>query len=70
MADRSSGEARMGRVILELPDHSLHQAEAALIRRALQEVGWNIKQAATILDIARGSLYSKMQKYSIERPVL
>lgn len=68
MADHSSGVAGDGKIILELADHSLHQAEATLIRRALREAGWNLKRAAIILDIARGSLYSKMKKYRIERP--
>lgn len=68
MADHSSGVAGNGKIILELADHSLHQAEAALIRKALLKAGWNLKGAAKILHIARGSLYSKMKKYSIARP--
>jgi two-component system NtrC family response regulator/two-component system response regulator HydG len=34
----------------------------------LGETNWNLKQAARELDIARGTLYSKMKKYGIERP--
>ena len=53
---------------LELTSMSLPKAEAALIRRVLGEADWNLKQAAAKLGIARGTLYSKMQKYGIEKP--
>jgi two-component system NtrC family response regulator/two-component system response regulator HydG len=47
---------------------SLPLAEATLIRKVLEETNWNLKQAAKELDIARGTLYSKMEKYGIEKP--
>ncbi len=53
---------------LTLPSHSLAQAEATLIRKVLEEKEWNLSQAAEELDIARGTLYSKMQKYNINKP--
>ncbi len=53
---------------LYLPSKSLPLAEATLIRKVLEETNWNLKQAARELDIARGTLYSKMKKYRIERP--
>ncbi len=53
---------------LPLVSSSLAEAEAALILKVLQEKGWNLKQAAAALDIARGTLYSKMEKYHIEKP--
>jgi len=53
---------------LHLPSKSLPLAEATLIRKVLEETNWNLKQAARELDIARGTLYSKMKKYRIERP--
>jgi transcriptional regulator of acetoin/glycerol metabolism len=34
----------------------------------LEETDWNLKQASEMLDIARGTLYSKMKKYNIEKP--
>ncbi len=53
---------------LSLPSQSLAQAEATLIRKVLEEKEWNLSQAADALDIARGTLYSKMQKYGINKP--
>jgi transcriptional regulator of acetoin/glycerol metabolism len=57
-------------VMLELIDRSLHQAEAILIRKVLEETNWNLHRAARELDIPRGSLYSKMKKHNIRRPAL
>lgn len=54
--------------ILRLPSKSLPLAESTLIHKVLEETNWNLKQAARELDIARGTLYSKMKKYRIERP--
>lgn len=51
-----------------LSSSSLPNAEATLIRKILEETDWNLKQASEMLDIARGTLYSKMKKYGIERP--
>ena len=53
---------------LRLSSTSLPLAEASLIRKVLEETNWNLKQTALELDIARGTLYSKMKKYGIERP--
>ena len=62
------GQLKNGRsVLVELPDYSLPGAEAILIRKVLQEKGWNLKQAAAELKIARGTLYSKMKRYGISR---
>ncbi|MBA3030452.1 MAG: sigma-54-dependent Fis family transcriptional regulator [Desulfobacteraceae bacterium] len=47
---------------------SLPKAEESLIRRVIEMNNGNLKQAASDLDIARGTLYSKMQKYGIEKP--
>jgi DNA-binding NtrC family response regulator len=52
---------------LVLSSRSLPLAEATLINKVLQETNWNLKQAAKELDIARGTLYSKMKKYGIEK---
>ena len=52
---------------LTLPSKSLPLAESTLIRKVLEETSWNLKQAAKDLNIARGTLYSKMKKYGIER---
>jgi DNA-binding NtrC family response regulator len=53
---------------LRLSSTSLPLAESTLIRKVLEETNWNLKQTALELDIARGTLYSKMKKYGIERP--
>ena len=53
---------------LELYSRSLPLAESSLIRKVLEETNWNLKQAAAQLDIARGTLYSKMKRYGIDRP--
>ena len=56
-------------VELRLSSRSLPLAEATIIRKVLAETDWNLKLAAKELDIARGTLYSKMKKYGIEKPL-
>jgi len=53
---------------LRLSSRSLPLAESTLIRVVLEDTNWNLKKAAMELDIARGTLYSKMKKYGIEKP--
>lgn len=53
---------------LTLRDSSLSAAESSLIRTVLEEKGWRLSQAASALGIARGTLYSKMNKYRIYKP--
>jgi DNA-binding NtrC family response regulator len=50
-----------------LSSSSLPLAEAAIIRKVLEKTNWNLKRSAEDLDIARGTLYSKMKKYGIEK---
>ena len=45
---------------------SLREAERAHIVRVLDEVGWNKKQAAQVLEISRGTLYRKIHDYSLQ----
>lgn len=52
---------------LKLPSRSLPLTESTLIRKVLEETNWNLKQSAKELNIARGTLYSKMKRYGIER---
>jgi len=61
--------SRMDDFSLRLSSTSLPIAEASLIRKVLEETNWNLKQAATKLGIARGTLYGKMKKYGIEKPL-
>lgn len=53
---------------LGLSSSSLPLVESTLIHKVLEETNWNLKKAAEELDIARGTLYSKMKKYGIEKP--
>ena len=53
---------------LPLFSWSLPEAESLLIRKVLEETNWNLKLAAAELDIARGTLYSKIKKYDIQKP--
>ncbi|WP_019535441.1 sigma-54-dependent Fis family transcriptional regulator [Paenibacillus ginsengihumi] len=46
---------------------SLKDAEIEAIKKALQATGWNLSKAAALLDIARTTLYRKIEEYGIER---
>lgn len=39
------------------------------VERVLEETGWNLTQAAAILDIDRSTLYSKIKSYGLKREV-
>jgi two-component system NtrC family response regulator/two-component system response regulator HydG len=54
---------------LNLATSTLADAESALIKKVLEESNWNLKKAADILDIARGTLYGKIEKYHLTKPV-
>jgi DNA-binding NtrC family response regulator len=45
---------------------SLADAERAHIVRVLEAVNWNKKQAASVLEISRGTLYRKIVEYGLE----
>jgi DNA-binding NtrC family response regulator len=45
---------------------TLAEAERAHIVRVLDNVSWNKKQAASVLDISRGTLYRKIVEYGLE----
>lgn len=60
-------EASQKAIRLTLSSWSLNHAEETLIRGALYETQGNLKQAAETLGIARGTLYSKMKRYGIEK---
>ena len=45
---------------------SLAEAERAHIVRVLESVQWNKKQAASVLEISRGTLYRKIVEYGLE----
>ncbi|MBC8478117.1 sigma-54-dependent Fis family transcriptional regulator [bacterium] len=47
---------------LQLKSRTLQEAERALIEHCLNETSWNLSKTAKILEISRGTLYSKMMK--------
>jgi DNA-binding NtrC family response regulator len=46
---------------------SLAEAEKAHIRAVLEREDWNISSAARVLEIDRGTLYHKIDKYGLEK---
>jgi len=52
---------------LTLHDSSLASVEESLIRTVLEEKHWHLSHAAEALGIARGTLYSKMERYHIQK---
>ncbi|TET45575.1 sigma-54-dependent Fis family transcriptional regulator [candidate division TA06 bacterium] len=54
-------------VSLDLPSYSIAGAERILLEKAVRETDWNLKRAAEVLGISRGTLYSKLRKYGMER---
>ncbi|WP_027389041.1 sigma-54-dependent transcriptional regulator [Chrysiogenes arsenatis] len=53
--------------LLSRQDTSLATMEQALILSVLESKSWNLSQAADALGIARGTLYSKMERYGIPK---
>jgi len=45
----------------------IERREAEAIRKALEQAGWNVTQAAAGLGIDRTNLHRKMRKYGIQR---
>ncbi len=48
---------------------SLAEAERAHVQAVLEASGWNITKAARILDVDRVTLYNKIKKYALKKPV-
>lgn len=61
-------EGHTASLTLNLTSSTLAEAEEALIQKVLEETNWNLKKAAETLDIARGTLYGKMEKYQLTKP--
>jgi len=38
------------------------------VARVLEETGWNVSKAASVLDVDRGTLYHKIQKFGLAKP--
>jgi two-component system response regulator HydG len=47
---------------------SLEEVERAHIESMLEEAGWNVSQAARLLDIDRATLYHKIRRWNLKRP--
>jgi transcriptional regulator with PAS, ATPase and Fis domain len=52
----------------ESPDESLEVLQRKHIKKILEQTGWNISKAASILQIDRVTLYNKINKYSLKKP--
>ena len=46
-------------------EFSLWKNERDLVASVMRECNWNKNEAARLLDISRGTLYSKLKKYNI-----
>jgi two-component system response regulator HydG len=46
---------------------SLEEVEKSHVRQVLERCGWNVSQAAKLLDVDRGTLYNKMRRFGFER---
>ncbi|MFC1837382.1 sigma-54 interaction domain-containing protein, partial [Thermodesulfobacteriota bacterium] len=49
-------------------DDSLEALQMMHIKKILEQTGWNISKAATILQIDRVTLYNKINKYNFKKP--
>jgi DNA-binding NtrC family response regulator len=47
---------------------ALREVERAHVAAVLERTGWNISQAARLLDVDRVTLYNKIRKYELKRP--
>lgn len=48
---------------------TISEQEVKLLREAMEECGWNKKEAAKRLGISRSTLYEKLKKHGIAKPV-
>lgn len=48
---------------------SLSEVERSHIQKVMEEVGWNISQAAKILGVSRQTLYNRLNQFNLHRPV-
>jgi transcriptional regulator of acetoin/glycerol metabolism len=46
---------------------TLEEVEKSHIARILDRVEWNVSKAASVLDIDRSTLYSKIRKYDLSK---
>jgi len=48
---------------------SLEEVERAHVESVLRETGWNVSQAARVLDVDRATLYNKIRRWNLKRPI-
>ena len=60
-------EASGFNINLSLPSYKLAEAEKIIIQKVLQLTRGNLKSAAEILGISRGTLYSKIEKHKLTK---
>ena len=46
---------------------TLAEVEKRHIARVLEQVGWNVRRAADVLKVDRGTVYNKMRRYGLRR---
>jgi PAS domain S-box-containing protein len=51
----------------EPAEYALAQNERVLILKVLEKCNWNKHEASRLLNISRGTLYSKLKKYNIQK---
>jgi DNA-binding NtrC family response regulator len=61
-------DSSVGGLSLWVRSRSLKEAERQLLIWTLERANWNIKKAAGMLQISRGTLYSKMRKLNLQKP--
>lgn len=62
--DQAEGNANS----LRIKDFSLEKAEKELVKKALDEAGWQKSRAASLLGITRATLYAKVKQYNLQEP--
>ena len=67
LPDQISGKNSQREDGTDIPIMPLAQVEKKLIEKVLLETNWNLRRAAKILDIHRGTLYSKIEKHGINK---
>ncbi|NIM50778.1 MAG: helix-turn-helix domain-containing protein, partial [Gemmatimonadales bacterium] len=56
-------------VLAHLPVNSANRHERATLTMALEAHGWDVRQTARALGIARSTLYRWLKQHGLERPV-
>ncbi len=59
------GAGAMPAIAADTASMNVDQAEAQLVKQALEQTGGNIQRAATLLGLSRPALYRRMEKYGI-----